>query len=319
MRGYRYEISTSGFDPALQGVWSDPYGGTANVGLMIPQVLPTVRDPQHRLLFELAFIRLGAGRKVRLVGLRQLLTIAALVPQTGGGTPPPYIFEKQVETPFWHFSDAAVSWHVMHVPPGSNPKYSKSNADSIAYRYATGSALLFEKNPNLASYVPPNGGRPLGTPVSSSLGNLHDIRWPWTKHPQHSMDVEIEGPGDIVFYASVQQTNSITRPQISSTGLTFPFGTGNLPQEEAFVGNWENQTVPVPVTYWRIAGSMIFEEANMIPVPGALVEDERMPWTAPKDRVGAVREGSLLPVPRGAALGAISKSLGSRSSNRKNR
>jgi hypothetical protein len=304
MRGIRYEVSTSGFDPALQGVWSDPYSGVYGVGLVVPQVLPIVRDPQHRLLFELAFLRIGAGRKVRLVGIRQLLTIAALLPQPSvETTPPPYIFEKQVTTPFWHFTDATVSWHVMRVPPGNNPKYNKANADGVAYRYATGSALLFEKNPNSPSYQPPNGGRPLGSPVSPSLGNMHDIRWPWVAdHAQDCMNVEIEGPCDIVFYASMQQTDPNSRTTTPITGLTFPLGTDNLPTEAAFVGNFENEATPVPVTYWRIGGSMIFEDCAMFPWPRELIEDDPMEWIAPNKRRGAVKEGSLKPPPRGAAL-----------------
>jgi hypothetical protein len=310
MRGIRYEVSTSGFDPALQGVWSDPYGGAYNVGLMVPQVLPVVRDPQHRLLFMLAFARFGAHRKARLVGVRQLLTIAALIPQPSAEIPPPpYIFEQQVKTPYWHFTDADVSWHVMRVPPGNQPLPNKANADGIAFRYATGAALLFEKNPNGVSYAPPNGGRPLGAPISSSLGNLHDIRYPWNSdHAQDSLDIEIEGPCDLVFYASVQQTNPATRPSISSAGLTFPFGTGCLPKEEAFIGNFENQTTPVPVTYWRIGGSMIIEENSMIPWPRGLIEDDPMPWIAPTKRRGALTEGSLIPAPRGPSLEGIKPS-----------
>jgi hypothetical protein len=302
MRGIRYEVSTSGFDPALQGVWSDPYSGVYNVGLIIPQVLPIVRDPQHRLLFILATIRLNAYRKVRLVGIRQLLTIAALIPRSGEIPPPPYILEKQVVTPYWHFTDADVSWHVMRVPPGNNPKNNPKNSDGVAFRYATGSALLFEKNPNNQSYQPPNGGRPLGSPVSPSLGNLHDIRFPWVDdHAQDSCDVEIEGPCDVVFYASVQQTNPLTRATIP-TGLTFPFGTDNFPTEEAFIGNFAEQDPAIPTIYWRIGGSLIFEDCSMIPWPRGLIEDDRMEWIAPNKRRGALKEGSLEPEPRGSAL-----------------
>jgi hypothetical protein len=276
MRGTRYEISTSGLDPALQGVWSDPFGGVYGVGLRVAQTLPTVRTYKNRLLYMLAFARFGAHRKVRLVGVRQLLTIAALLP-TGEGSQP-YILEKQVTSPTWHFTDATWSWHVMRVPPGRNPKSHPSNADGVAFQYATAPALLFQTDPNEAGYKPPWAGRPIGTPVTPVLGNLHDIRFPWVDdRAPRSLDVEIEGPCDIVMFASGQQTNPDTRPLVpAAPGGGFPYGTTCLPEMDAFVGNYD--LASIPTTYWRVAGSLIFEEENMIPRPRELVEDETMPW-----------------------------------------
>ena len=303
MRGARYEISSSGIDQALQGVWSDPYGGIYNVGLIIPQVLPSESNWKNRLLFTLAFARFGAHRRVRLVGARQLLTMAAQL-NPGSGTSN-YILEKQIETPYWHFPDGSVSWHIMRVPPGMNTQFNTSNGDGLAYRYAQNAALLFEEHPELSSYVSPNAGIPYGVPLAPSLGNFHDIRFPWVNdHAQTALDIEFEGPCDIVFFATVKQTDPDTRMQLVLPG-SLPGGTGCIPKEDAFLANFQSATVPP--TYWRIGGSLIFEEAAIFPWPRYLEEDEVNPWCIPDSQSGGVSGGSIDP-PRGRIPGSGSGS-----------
>lgn len=299
MRGARrYEISTSGIDQALQGVYSDPFGGINNVGLIIPSVVPTTRPKyRNRLTFTLAWMRLGAGRVVHVVGVRQLLTIAAQINASGDSPTGTYILEKQVTTPFWHFTDGSVSWSINRVQPGRNPLPHVDNTDSVAFTYAQGSALVFRTNPGLATYTPPAAGRPLGTPIAPSLGNIHDLRWPWNDPSQESMRIEVQGPCDLVFTATVQQTNPSTRTTLLLPS-TLPGGTECLPSEDAFVANFPNTsgtpTIVAPI-YWRIGGSLVVEEANDFPWPRELQDDTTAPWCPPTSQRGGTRGGSIVP------------------------
>jgi hypothetical protein len=295
MRGTRYETSTTGLDTAYQGIYSDPYGGVYNAGLLIPQIRPADRTYTNRLLFTLAFARFGAHRRVRLVGLRQMLTVAAFVPAAGGTS---YILEKQIPSsqPLWHFTDASVSWHVHRVGPGYRPLKNPANSDGVAFRYSTAPALLFESGPNTDAYIPPYGGRPPGMPLSGPLGNLHDVRFEWVSdHAWESVDsIEFEGPCDIVLFASVQQTNPANRTKLVVPGL-LPAGTDSFPEMDAFVANMEANAIPT--TYYRIAAAMIFEEENMIPYPRTLEEDEINPWCMPTSQGGGQTMGSIDPPP----------------------
>jgi hypothetical protein len=70
------------------------------------------------------------------------------------------------------------------------------------------------------------------------------------------LDIEIEGPCAIELYASVQQTNPSTRPTIPTLTAT---QLALLPPEEQFVAAFPS------AVYTKIAGSLIFEEANFVP------------------------------------------------------
>jgi hypothetical protein len=110
----------------------------------------------------------------------------------------------------------------------------------------------------VGGYAPPYAGRPPGTVLIPEFGNFHDLRFPWKDdHAWESLDIEVEGPCAIELYASVQQTNPSTRPILDLTSLGGC--CCGLPPEEQFIQTFTN------AVYTRIAGSLIFEEANFVP------------------------------------------------------
>ena len=219
IRGTRFEVSTSGFDETLQLVAGDPYG----VGLRIP-FTPTPPQPtgnQLRYMFLLARHRVPMGVKLRLVGMRQLLTIGMFVPRQSNTDQQPVFFpaELEVTSPQWRFSDGQVTWYVRRLPPLLNKVNQPQESDSFAFREADTPALLFESVTSFAGggspivgYVPPYGGEVRGVPLDPTLNSLHDIRFPWREDQAwSSLDIECEGPCDIALFALVTQTNPNTR------------------------------------------------------------------------------------------------------------
>lgn len=268
MRGSRFELATQGFDPALQLVGSDPFGAGNALGLRIP---PLPSSKTSRFLLMLAAVRIAAKRRIRLVGIRQYVSIGALVENTDPDIGS-YPLELQVENPNWHFTDGNISWSLMRVPPTAlttlgliGPAGVVSiNGDNKAFRYSLSPAILFEtgvqnaKN-DFTSYTPPPM---MGQPLCGDLGNFHDLRWPWRNaESQHqAMDIEIQGPCDIALYASVKQTDPGTRSTLLLPG-SLPAGTNSLPNEDAFVVNFPT------AQYWRVAGSLVFEEEQFFEEP----------------------------------------------------
>jgi hypothetical protein len=128
------------------------------------------------------------------------------------------------------------------------------------YRRAKSPALLYENAPSQpGGYAPPDGGQPPGNVLIPEFGNFHDVRFAnWTSdHAWDSLGIEVMGPCRIQLFASVQQTDPSTRPAPYT-----PFTAAQLavlPPEEAFI-----QAFPLSV-YTRIAGSLIYETASMLP------------------------------------------------------
>lgn len=266
MRGTRTELSTAGFDSSLQNVASDPNGGAYNVGLRIPAAAAIPNTPQNRYLYMLSMMRVNAHAKTRLVGIRQLVTIGQFVTNPVGGCN--YPLEVEVKSPVWHFVDGNITWYVQRVPPISIPTTSLSAADTnedtegLQFAYAVTPALIYQTNN--PTYSPPNGGNPYGVALVPDLSGFHDLRFPWrSEHSwDNTVDIEIEGPCDVALYASVQQTNPATRCLLNVADNQIPF----ISEEDAF-------TVRFPqAVYWRIAGSLIFEETQYIEEPRGLQE-----------------------------------------------
>ncbi len=269
----RLEVASFGFDPVLCGLGSDPYGSLAGPRLRVP-TLPTSAQGT-RYLFQLCTMPLPRW-PVRLVGVRQWLELG-LNTTVGGGLP--YILTKLVGragagNPFWRFSDANVSWHVRLVRQIPQIPYAGQNVltcDSFVWRWSGTPALVFESatfaaanlngrgHPDnyvaLTGYVPPYGGAPLGEPVSN-LGNFSDVRFPGDDPTRCAIDpIELEGPGYLVFYASLWQTNPgggeiAGRPVLTVPG-SFPVDP-ELP-EDGFVADWPK------AVYWGIGGALVVE------------------------------------------------------------
>lgn len=266
MRGRRFEVSTYGFDPNIQVIGSDPYGGAGTLGLLIPATLPT--DPSQRYLFMLAQAQFGAHESGRIVGLRQYVSLGVNVPSTarsiidGRDVGPlcEYPLELEVKAPAWHPVDANISWHLTRVEPDLYQTSNPSNAEGFQFLSADTPALVYATP--LPDYHGPNGGRPYGTALDPQLGCFYDLRYPWQNDDEQYLDIEFEGPCKIVLWASVRQTVPGTRCPLNLTGTVT---TLMIPPEDAFLVNF-----PLAV-YARVAGSIIFETDNMVELARDLV------------------------------------------------
>ena len=253
MRNTRYEISTVGLDPALQAIGADPDGSGYQMGIHVPTAPSTTTS--GRYLFMLAKARFGANVKARLVGIRQLATIITQV-SSGGEVPCIYPLELEIKSPFWHFTDGNISWHLRRVPLGKRQYANASNAEGQQVNDAQTPALIYSSMgpPYVAPKVP-------GTPLIGALGTFYHLGWSWREdHAYDSLDWEFQGPCDIALYCSVKQTNPETRCPLILPG-SLPAGFTGLPDEDAFVVNFSNSI------YGRVAGSLVFEENRPYPYP----------------------------------------------------
>jgi len=262
MRRGRIEIVTIGLNPNRQLVGSDPAGGPYDLGLWIgtnggPQI------PTQRQQFVLCAKYFNAGQRGRLVGFRQYLTIIDNIVLGAGSTAYTYPLERPVETPTWSYTDGNVLWGIRQLPPGATMLANAQNADGLAFEVSQTPAQLFQTIVgNIVT--PPNGGSFPGNVLTPELGRFFDLRCRrWSKPSR--CDIPFEGPCNIVFMASVQQTNPGTRaaPPPTTGGGALPFLTtqGATP-EDAFV-QWYPGSI-----YGRIAGSLIFEMEEQAPTGG---------------------------------------------------
>lgn len=205
------------------------------------------------------------GESARLVGMRQRVLIGGVI--SADGSDASNIYMPQT-TPEWHFSDANISWHLRRVPLEDIYNYNVFNDSELMFRTADTASLLYENAPlQTGGYAPPNGGQPPGDVVIPEFGNFHDLRFPWVNdNAWKSLDIEIQGPCAINLYASIQQTNPSTRP-VLPPGLTAA-QLALLPPEDQFVYTF----APFGIVYTRIAGSLIFETANMVPEQPEMIQ-----------------------------------------------
>lgn len=252
-------VSVAG-DVDLQGVGSSPYiGDTAQTGIRIPSA-PS--DPTNRYFFRLCGIEIPSGGSIVVRGIRQYLEIGAYWSGPGNPLgsvpsliPPNYPLMLEVVSPFWHFSDGNVSWHLRHhdnLFPNFTDALQQPNTSPTLR--GTDTAMLYNR---LAPYAPAAGGVPPPKDVDR-LGTLHEIRYPWD-NTDWTLETAVSGPGLVVFYASVKQTNPETRPQV-------PLITdvGAIRPEDRFLiatrdpRGSEGQPSETAI-YQRIAGAMTVE------------------------------------------------------------
>lgn len=265
----RYEIVTNGPNSEFGFIGSDPYGTNAYTGLVVPQT-PSGDIGGARYLFLLARASFGVGerspdkRGVRLVGIRQYAELIARLPArvaplaTDVGPPEgsTVTFRREILSPFWHPPDGDISWHVMILAKGQRDTRNPSNTDGVIYEDALSPALLYETitgSPSApTAYTAPNGGRPWGSPiVGGSLGNIHELRYPWrTDRSERVLDIPIPVPCDVALFASVRQND----PDLNPT-LTDCTALSALSDEDRFLVTYNNFA-----QYGSIAGSLVFEE-----------------------------------------------------------
>lgn len=250
-----YELVTQSFDRDILGIGSSPYQGDVGyLGVRVPNP-PTV-DQSHRYLIRLLGIQVANNRVMAVRGFRQLVTIGGVPPSRTPdclGVP----LELAVTSPFWHFVDGNISWHLRwendfqtrlrvfdaNQQPGTSP--SMDGLDPVLLYTPT--TPPFPASP----YVPPGAGIPPGVSVDA-LGTWHDIRNPWD-HPDWELDIPLRGPGTLVMYASVHQTNPDTRCPIFIPTRGFDA----LSPEDQFVATLENDDIDV--SYQRVAGALTVE------------------------------------------------------------
>lgn len=272
----RVEVATTGVDESLQGLTSDPIGLALpqTTGLRIPPVLPTYTTPlaQPRYLFCLATRKIAAG-KTRLRGIRQYVTLGI---DTNLGTPPERPIEMAVQTPNFHFPDGNISWHLvtervgqrsthMMATDASGWAFLETDASAMIYKSFTNTSVTSTGAPlyyfrGLTAYTAPDIS---GTWQDvGGLVNVHDIRFPWYGRQWGSVDEVVEGTARISLYATVLQTNPATRNDLPAPPS--PWTSASATPEEAFIHDWTvtNEGPTVGPIYWRIAGSLIFEDDN---------------------------------------------------------
>lgn len=257
------EIATTGLDEYLQGLGGDPYLGASSMGLRVPGL--ATPDSQNRYLFLLASFTIGDGASARIVGYRQFSSLGF---SPGGGR----FVEQPISSPNFRLPDGNISWHLQRLGPpnaGGYPQQDPTPLDLRSFKkgWADGPCLLYSDYMiaagnglymQLTDYTAPNDGRPWGTPLrAGTQGTFYDQRTKWlTGQAWYSLDMTLDGPDTIAFFASVYQSTGVYSAA-SADPLTF--GNG-LSAEEQFIGNFGAGTSesPRPV-YWRVGGSLIVE------------------------------------------------------------
>lgn len=263
------ELASTGIDEFLGIIGSDPFGSTSWVGLRVPTLATATiatangtNIPAARYLFAAANFSVGEGAMARIIGYRQLVTIGTT--QTEGGTGQKRAIEQLVSSPFWHFPDGDVSFHIRSVRGVPLRTPGPTDRRSFKFRRSDGPALLYETATvpagglyvNLTAYRPPNAGRPWGEPLEAHQGVFYDQRTQWLTHGAwNALDLEVEGPDIVTAFVSVCQTNPSGRPVITPPTPFFP---GGLSAEEQFLLNFPS------AIYWRVGMSLIVEVGRRV-------------------------------------------------------
>lgn len=260
----RHEIVTAGPNAEFGFIGSDPYNTNAYTGLVVPAA-PSSSIGDARYLFLLARARFGVGEQsstkqgMRLIGIRQYAELIARIPgrtvplsdQSGPPVGSTVVFRKEINSPLWHPPDGDISWHVMVINRVNRDTRNPANADGFIFQDSTSPSLLFQI---AAPYAPPNGGRPWGTPIEASLGNIHELRYRWrANNSEYALDIPVPAPCDVVLFASVRQSNPALNPALLDPTLTQQFHA--LSEEDQFLVAY-NQFAQ----YGTIAGSLVFDE-----------------------------------------------------------
>ena len=105
----RVSVYTSSPNPLNRFVGSGPtLGDLGDTGIILPAA-PTTSQ-LTRYLVRLCGIRLLPDCKAVIRAIRQYVTIGAEVPLSDDSSAKFYVFEKQITTPTWKFSDGNIAW-----------------------------------------------------------------------------------------------------------------------------------------------------------------------------------------------------------------
>lgn len=246
-------ITTVQLDPGMQFVGSSPASGDwYSTGIVIPAA-PSTSTSFTRYLTRLCGVSIDANSRCIIRSIRQMLTIGV---EVESGTPGLVIpLELDVVSPCWHFTNGNVSWHLRMVNPRV-PHNTREFSDSgpfpppfSAAEDGTTSTILARDN---VPYHAMDQGQPYGEPVAG-LGTFRDMRYPWSNSSEPAdLGIEVRGPGELVLFASVAQTNPETRP---APPPVLP-NLAVLRPEDAFVLTFSQ------ARYWRIGAEMVVDLCN---------------------------------------------------------
>lgn len=265
----RNEVVSQGPNPEFQFLGSDPYNTNVGTGLVVPTT-PSSSVGNARYLFLLARQSFSAPEQsssrhgVRLVGIRQYADLVARIP---AGTNPPLkpdvgppigstvTFHREIKSPLWHPPDGNISWHVVVIGKGQRDTRNPQNDDGLIYQDALSPALLYQTITGTAfaptAYTAPNGGRPWGKMLGASLGNIHELRYPWRdSRSERALDIPIPTPCDVALFASVRQNDPALNPTLTDCAAL-----GALSEEDQFLVVYNNYA-----QYGTIAGSLVFDQ-----------------------------------------------------------
>lgn len=245
-------VSSAGINPLLATVGSSPFGLVDAFDTFM-QVPPRQTEPRiaegnsNRYLLRLCGITIPAGHAARLIAVGEYTEIGYQQVQQSGAVVPVIC---PVVTPGWTFVDGNVSRGITVIPPTQNPDvFSQSGAPVSTTRNVQGitPALCFE-GASPVPYLAPAGGRFPGSPLEG-LGLWRDnrFRWGFASSP---LDYAIEGPGSLVYWCSVRQTDPGARPALQ---LDPGADIGALCPEDRFL-----QLFPL-AAYSRVGGFMVIE------------------------------------------------------------
>jgi hypothetical protein len=262
-RSYRdrtvFDAASAAFDDDLVGIGATPFNDPTSQRIMVPQAA-TLNGPRYLLRTAAAVVE--AGNEVRLRGIRQAIGIGTVLRDNVSDpqNPKAYVVEIDQTSPFWHFSDGNISWHLRVIyGPAGRPGFIRaaSPGDIVQYTSGTDTGRMVSTNP---AQVSPGRGRPPGKPLGT-LGTFRDLRWPWSSHgAMDDLDVIVRGPGIIALYASIRQTDPATRQKLGPL-LPLTFDPSVLLPEDRFL-------LQVPDAYYRhVSGSLIIETGGA-PVGG---------------------------------------------------
>lgn len=255
------ELVSASVDSDLQGIGATPYPGDfSSTGVRVPAAATI--DQSHRYLIRLCGAEVPAGKAMIVRGIRQAVTIREdYVKLSEVGIPVgTFVFEREVVSPWWRFMDGNVSFHlkwmqeVQSVRNVFDPLQLPGTSPSM---FGVDSALLYTPNPLgpfIGPYVPPGAGIPPGRDVDF-LGTIRELRYPWS-NTDWDLNVPVVGPGVVVLWASVYQTNPTTRiamPQLTPPApFTDPVTCGLRPEDQFLLQHPQ-------AIYGRVAGALLLD------------------------------------------------------------
>ena len=238
-----FELASAGYDPSLQLVGSDPSGSQAWGGLVVPPA-PTP-DFTRRYLFLLAFMRLDANRRGKIVGIRTSVRLGVTIDSTIEGIG--YPIEHEIEDPFWKGPGGNYCFYLRRIPsPGQRLVYNIDDGPSLSYQYANGPALLYQ---SLGPYIPPGAGIPPGVDMMPG-GAWYDGRYSrWSEqNGAQGVDISVQGRCDIGLFVSLQQM-AVSKPVPNADAQ-------GLSNDDTFLQ--KNPTAQ----FVRVAGSILWREVS---------------------------------------------------------